>query len=243
MSTYSAILTQIIYNVTLYVDVSTLIFGTIGSICNLITFTGRQMRPSPSVFYLLCATVFQLLSILFGVGTRLAFYQFGSNFNSQPTGFCKLRYYFVVTLPFLASHYIFLSVFDRCLATSENVRIRAWSQNKVAYRLSATSMVVVFAISIHILIFYGVYNNICQIRPGSIYTFFFTAYLIIIVSLMPHLLMLIFSLITISALRKTGRRVIPSITVKNTQNHRRTQHLEFQLIKVSDFTLILINKT
>ncbi|CAF1454987.1 unnamed protein product [Didymodactylos carnosus] len=95
------------------------------------------MRQSSSVVYLLCATIFQLLAIIFCVSTRVAALQYGSTLDSRSAVYCKLRYYLGVALPALASYYMFLAIMDRCFATSENAGLRAWAQPKVACRLAA----------------------------------------------------------------------------------------------------------
>ncbi len=231
-SSYSATLEQIVSNITLYIDFVTLIFGIVGGICNLITLTSRQMRQSSAVFYLLCVTVFELFTIIFCVVLRLTVDRSSNSLQNRSAVFCKLRYYFVVTLPALASYYMCLASLDRCLSTSNKVRIRAWCQTKIAKRLAVGTLVVGFVISIHILIFYDIYNNNCEISPGSIYTFVFASYLIIIISFLPNVLMLIFSLITISAIRKSRQRVAQPMPVMRVPNHRRPQRLERKFIKV-----------
>jgi hypothetical protein len=235
MSTNSsspATLAQIVSSITLYTDYVTVIFGTIGGICNLITFTSRQMRQSSAVLYLLCATMFQLLTILYCVIMRLAYDRSGSNLQNQSAVFCKLRYYLVVTLPALASYYMFLTTLDRYLCTSDNARVRSWCQTKIAKRLAAATMIVGFVMSIHVLILYDIYNNMCQIRPGSAYTFVFAGYLVIVVTLLPDVLTVIFSLATVLAVRKSRQRVILTMTGNQIPNRRRAQHLEFKFIKV-----------
>jgi hypothetical protein len=231
-SSYSATLAQVVSNITLYIDYVTLISGTIGGICNLITFASRQMRQSSSVFYLLCAIVFQLLTILFCVTARLTVDRSTNNLQNYSPVFCKLRYYLVVTLPALASYYMCLTTLDRCLAISSKDGIRAWCQTKIAMRLAAGTLIVGLVISIHILIYYDVYNNLCQINPGSIYIFVFAGYLVIVVSVLPYLLMLIFSLITLSAIRKSRQRVAPAMIVVHILNHRRLRYFELKLFKV-----------
>ncbi|CAF1166221.1 unnamed protein product [Adineta steineri] len=239
MSSYASILTQILSNITLYIDYITLIFGTIGGICNLITFTSRQMRQSAAVFYLLYGTIFQLLTILYCVSMRLFYDRSGSNLQNESSIFCKLRYYFVVTLPALASYYMFLATLDRCFCTSINVKIRAWSEIKIAKRLSICMPIVGFIISIHIFILYDIYNNLCQIKPGSIYTFIFTGYLIVIVTFLPNILMLIFSLITVSAVRNSRQRVNTTNRVNSMPNGQRPQRLELKLIKIIVIQVVL----
>jgi hypothetical protein len=230
-STYVLTLTTIIRDVSLTINFVTLIIGTIGSICNLITFTAPQLRRNACAFYLLCATTFQLISILFGVPTRMALDSFESNWERQSIIFCKIRYYLVLTLSQLATLYMLLSIMDRCLATYDSVAIRAWSQLKVAHRLSASVLIVGFISNIHLLVFFTIYNNSCQAVPGSIYAFFIVGYTLIIVILLPHILMLILSVITFSNIKRVKRRVVP---VSNMQHHQNIYRFETHIVMVSN---------
>ncbi|UJR27924.1 hypothetical protein I4U23_009184 [Adineta vaga] len=117
-SAYVVTLSTTIRYISLTINFITLIIGTFGALCNLITFTSPQLRRNACIFYLVCATTFQLLSILFIVPSRMALDSFGSNLERESIIFCKIRYYLVVTLPELATYYILLSIMDRCLATS-----------------------------------------------------------------------------------------------------------------------------
>ncbi|CAF1464461.1 unnamed protein product, partial [Adineta steineri] len=226
---YSATLKQIISNISLYIDLVTYIIGIIGGIGNLITLTSRKIRQSSAALYLSCTSAFQLLSILICVSFRLFYDHSGSNLQNQSAVFCKVRYYSAVALPSLASYYMVFATLDRFLCTSDNARLRAWSQIKIAKRLATTMLIVGIVMSIHILILFDIYNNACQISPGSIYTFIYAGYLIIVVILLPHCLMFIFSLMTVRALIKSRKRVNCSTSENPVPIRRRA--LEFKLIK------------
>ncbi|CAF4210679.1 unnamed protein product, partial [Adineta steineri] len=142
-NTYAATLLAATSYVTLSIDLITLIIGIVGCICNLITFTAPQLRGNACIFYLLCATVFQMVSILFIIPNRLAANNFGSNFDPHSIIYCKIHYYLVITLPESATFHILLSIMDRCLATSTTARIRAWSDLKIAHRISAGIIIII----------------------------------------------------------------------------------------------------
>ncbi|CAF3957617.1 unnamed protein product [Adineta steineri] len=164
---YSATLKQIISNISLYIDLVTYIFGIVGGLGNLITLTSRKIRQSSAALYLSCTSAFQLLSILICVSFRLFYDHSGSNLQNQSATFCKVRYYSAVAPPSLASYYMVLATLDRFLCTSDNAKLRAWSQIKTAKRLAATMLIVGIVMSIHILILFDIYNSTCQISPGS----------------------------------------------------------------------------
>ncbi|UJR11085.1 hypothetical protein I4U23_015267 [Adineta vaga] len=154
----------------------------------------------------------------------------GGNLMNESAVFCKFRYYLAISLPELVSYYLALATMDRFFCTSENGRIRAWGQIKMVKRLSIAALIRGITMPIHIFILFDVYNNKCQISPGSIYIFVYAGYLIVVVIFLPHMLMLIFSLLTFMTLRKSRHRVMPTMIGKYKMNHR--EALELKFIKI-----------
>lgn len=226
-TSYSVWLGRLTSNIITYVDIITFIIGPIGCIGNLITYSSQQMRRSSAALYLICATISQLVTILVCDGIRVFYDHSGSNLQNQVVMFCKFRYYLAITLPALASYYVALASFDRFLCTSDDIRMRAWSQIKAAKLLALTMLIVSVVMPIHILILYDIYNNLCQINPTSVYRFIYAGYLIIVVIFLPHSLMLIFSLLTVINLRKSRQRVVPTTTGDRIPNRRKAFEVKF----------------
>ncbi|CAF0955883.1 unnamed protein product [Adineta steineri] len=228
-NTYAATLLAATSYLTLSIDLITFVIGTTGSVCNLIIFTAPRLRRNACVFYLLCATVFQLITIIFIVPVRLASNNFGSNLDNQSIIYCKIRYYLAITLPESATYYILLSIMDRCLATSTNAGIRAWSNLKVAYRMSVGILIFIFIANIQLIVFFTIYNNSCQIKPDSFETFYGPSYILILAMIIPYTLMLILSLKTYFQMKKMKQRIAP---VSNSSNHTQTSRFESQIIMI-----------
>lgn len=224
-NTYIAVLTVVTTYVPMIINFLTVTLGTLGGIGNLITFTAPRLRSNSCVFYLLCASVFQILSILFPISTRIAMDNFGNNLERQSIIFCKIRYYLSLTLPQLVTYYLLLAIIDRCFATSTHARIRSWNELKIAHRCSLASLILNAGGTAHALIFYGIYQNNCQIPPDNVYAAFFAVYLIVVITVLPHLLMLIFLIITMKNLKRNRQRISPEI-------QSRVKRLESQLILV-----------
>lgn len=68
--------------------------------------------------------------------------------------------------------------------------------------MSVIVFIITWLATLHTLVFYDIYNNTCQVPSGNNYTIFFAVFLVVIMTLLPHTLMLIFSLITFSNLKK-----------------------------------------
>ncbi|CAF1319252.1 unnamed protein product [Rotaria sp. Silwood1] len=117
------ILNQVISQITLYVPYFTIIIGTVGSFCNLLTFTSRQLRKNACAFYFLCSTIFDLIYITFGASTRLISDHYSYVLPRRSSVFCKWRTYLAVAIPALATFFLTLASIDRCLLTSH---LRKW---------------------------------------------------------------------------------------------------------------------
>jgi hypothetical protein len=232
-SAYVPTLSTTIQYLPSIINLISLIIGTIGGICNLITFTGPKVRRNACVFYLLCANIFQLFSILFVVPTRMALDNFGSNLEGQSIIFCKIRYYLAITLPELATYYLLLSILDRCLATFDDARIRAWSQLKVAHRLSAGLFIIGFVSNVHILVSYTIYNGSCQVILGNTYVLFFAISGLVVVILLPHTLMLILCVMTFVNMKRRKRG---AVAISNAQRQQQTRRFETHIIMVCNVT-------
>lgn len=225
-STYIAVLTTYL---PMIINFFTVILGTVGGIGNLITFTAPRLRSNSCVFYLLCASVFQILSILFLIPTRIALDNFGNTLEHQSIVFCKIRYYLSLTLPQLVTYYLLLAIVDRCFATSKHARIRSWNKFQIAHRCSLGVLILIAGGTMHVLIFFGIHQNTCQIPPDNGYAIFFAVYLIVVITLLPHLLMFIFSIITMNNLKQSRQRISPA---NSNGGQSRMKRLETQLILV-----------
>ncbi|CAF4313535.1 unnamed protein product [Rotaria socialis] len=78
-TTVSIIMGHISYSINIF----TIIFGTIGGTCTLITYTAAQFRRNACVFYLLCANSFQMISIIVPVSIRALVGYLGDNLERQ----------------------------------------------------------------------------------------------------------------------------------------------------------------
>ncbi|CAF4417139.1 unnamed protein product [Rotaria socialis] len=190
--------------VSYYGLIIVLAFGTFGCICNFITFTASQLRKNPCAFYFLGSTLFDLLSMTFGVSTRFAADHFDSNLHSSDRVYCKLRAYLVSTIPLVSMYLVLLSSFDRCMSSSVSVRFRSFSQMKIAYRATAIAIVVSLLSCSHILYSYDL-RPVCATMPGP-YAMFDGIFLVVWLGIIPHGLMLTFGFTTVMNIRQTKRR-------------------------------------
>ncbi|CAF3726974.1 unnamed protein product [Rotaria sordida] len=198
---------QIITNeMTYYGPIIILVIGIIGCLCNFITFTAPQLRKNSCAFYFLMSAVFELLSITFGLISRLAADHLGSTLINTNQVYCKSRVYLVSVLPLIATYLVLLSSIDRFLSSSVSVRLRSFSQIKIAYHATIGAIVIGFLSCIHILIGYDLRPR-CGILVGTFATFD-SMFVVFWLGVIPHVLMLIFGFLTFMNIQRTKKRVV-----------------------------------
>jgi hypothetical protein len=229
MNTTQAVLQQGIYQMTRGCVPFILLFvGTFGSIGNFLTFTSKQLRNNSCAFYFLCTAMFELLTICFGLISRIAD-QFGSLLQSQSRAYCKIRYYLAVTFPTVATYLLLMAAIDRCMSTSARSQYRTFSQLKMAHRLVPLVIILCMIACSHTLIFVD-HQPACLPQPGT-YSLFYSIYLISFSSVLPNGLLLSFGLWTIRNVKKIRHSIVPTILVSHRQ--RRKQKTDTQFVVVS----------
>jgi hypothetical protein len=226
---------------TYYGPIILLTIGITGCLCNFITFTAPQLRKTSCAFYFLIATMFELLSITFGLISRLAADHLGSTLINADGIYCKLRAYLVSALPLVATYLILLSSIDRCMSSSVQARLRSFSQIKMAHRATAVAIAIGFISCIHILVGYDLRPR-CAALPGA-FAMYDSMFVVFWLGVIPHVLMLIFGFLTIMNVRRTKKRVAvkptpappqPNGTTQTQKQQRREQKTDAQLIVVSN---------
>ena len=205
-----------------------LALGSLGSLGNFMTFTSRQLRRNSCAFYFLSTAMFELLTISFGLGSRIAD-QFGSTLQSTSRFYCKVRYYFALGFPTVASYLLLMTAVDRSMLTSPNVRCRAFSQLRTARRTVPCVITLCMVACSHTLFFVD-HQPSCLVQPGA-YSLFYSIFLIIFAGILPNALLLGFGLQTIRNIKKAWNRRTPTTVVSEQQQRR--QKTEHQLIIVS----------
>ena len=225
---------QLVTNqMTFYGPIFLLIIGIISCLCNILTFTSKQLRQNSCAFYFLCSSIFELLSITFGLISRLATDHFGSTLQNTNRFYCKFRAYSVSAIPLIATYFVLLSAIDRCLSSSKHARLRSFSQMKMAYRSALIVILLGLITCSHILFTYDLRPK-CGTLPGS-YAIFDGMFVVFWLGVIPHVLMLIFGSITWLHIRRTrkGRYMkqsrteekteIQLIIVRIVENHRKNR--------------------
>jgi len=221
-----SLLNNLTQNITFYCPIIIIIIGTIGCFCNFITFSSIKLRKNSCSLYFLGAAIFDLLTLDFGMLTRLLADHFGYILYQQSEVYCKIRQYLVTVLPAIATCFIVLAAMDRYMSTSSRITYRSLATIKYAKRIVPFSLIICSLSYVHYVIFVDL-RPTCILQGGA-YGFFTVVFSIVWTSLIPNLLMLGFGFGTQRNIRMTRRRVVP-INIQQ----RRVQRTETQLIKVS----------
>ena len=228
-SDYINTLNQVISGITLYVPYLIIIFGAIGSLCNLLTFSSKQLLHNPCALYFFFSSVFDLLYIMFGTLTNLMNDHYTYLLPSGSIIFCKLRTYLSVVMPTLATTFLAWASIDRCLLTSPSVKWRRLSGIVTArYVVSINIGFFLLAFS-HLLVYYelrlrNISSNTYSCVPGAgFYTTFISAFLLSWNSLF-YCTMFAASCITLQRVRASRKRVAPQ-TGRNIAYPKVDRHL------------------
>lgn len=206
-------LNQIISGITLYVPYFTIIFGTLGSIFNLLTFTSRQLWNNTCGLYFLCSAIFDLIYLMVGALTRLMSDHYPYVLPSRSVVYCKLRYFVSIIAPTLATFFVALASIDRCLLTSSSRKWRNFSKIKTARWITIISIVFWSLAFSHTLIFFDLQlinanTNVyaCAPKPG-IYSTFLGIFVLFFNTIFMYTIMIIPSKITLIRVRASRNRV------------------------------------
>ncbi|CAF3666291.1 unnamed protein product [Adineta steineri] len=205
---------------TLYIPLLTIIVGTLGSICNIITFSSKKLRYNSCAFYFLCSTIFDLIYLLFSSITRFMSDHYVNFLSNGPFLYCKCRTYLVVVMPILSSGFLMFASIDRFLSTSSSRKWRNFSKIHVAWRVSIITFVLVILSTSHVFFLFelqlkDINNKIyeCVPHPG-IYRIFVSIYLFLSSPFVVYTIMFICTISTCIRIRALRYRI------KHLQYHR-----------------------
>lgn len=128
-------------------------FGMIGNLLNCFILSQRELRYNPCAIYFLTSSIVNLISIVFGLTTRIL-----DGWQLDPTSeidwICKVRTFVVFTSRTMALWLIVLATIDRWLSSSLDYQRRRLSTKSNAYRGIIFSFLLSFIAYIHMIFCY-----------------------------------------------------------------------------------------
>jgi hypothetical protein len=129
---------------------------------------------------------------------------------------------------------------NRFAISSPNVNIRAFGRPCIARYIIAIIIIIWLILPVHLIIFNTIQNGRC-LMPG-LYPYYFTAYAIIVVTIIPPSMMIIFSILAARNIRRIRQRVHSQPVAQNntinihtpTNRHVgvRLKQYDYQLLKM-----------
>ncbi|CAF1229590.1 unnamed protein product [Adineta steineri] len=246
--TYS--LDNIVQQLNRYVSPAIFIFGVVGNTLNCLVLSQRTLRSNPCTLFLLVSSFIDIISILFGLPTRIL-----GGWNLDPTTtitwICKIRAFTVFSTRTMATWLIMLATIDRWLLSSTDVHRRQICSMKNVKRAIILSLIVSVLTYVHM--FYC-YNANIEDQPLKCYGNTETCRLITDLSyafisiLIPLIIMVIFGLLTISNVHRIHTRVHHQITTILDNNERmkmkkkmlHSKKLDHHLLRMLSVEVILL---
>ncbi|CAF5007746.1 unnamed protein product [Rotaria sp. Silwood1] len=231
-------LTNVRLNIGRYGLSTIIVLGNISNILTTLIFI-RVLRKqlNSCTMYLLASSIANIILIDTAVISSL----YGID-HPDPihllVAFCKLKFYGPHVLLMLSRSFKIASCIDRWALTSSNVRIRSFSQPKIARNVIIFLMLIWPIIPIFLAILSNIYSGRCS-QP-SYYAFPISMYSFIFVGSLPPLLMFLFGLLTWRNLKEIRSRIAP----ENDSTRYRLQRCDRDLMKmVAGETLVYLITT
>lgn len=219
-----------------YFSIFLLIFGVTGNLLNLLVLSQRSLRSNACAWLFLISSVFNLISLLIGLPTRVLS-SWTIVLTDEVEWLCQLRVFLVLTSRTAAAWLIVFATFDRWLLSCRHTHYRRLSKLKNAQR----GMICILFLSccIYSSIFYCYQANLhntplkcysqttmCRIISDQIYLCFTV--------LIPTILMIFFSLLTLSNIRRMHSRhempLLSELTQTMMRKRRRFRLLDRHLL-------------
>lgn len=216
-----------------------LVLGTVGNILNCLVFLQKTLRSNSCSMYFVAASISYLLFLDFGIGSSLYAVYYGDP-TTYNLPYCKFRVYFLSVCLCMARFILAFACIDRYVMCSENVRVRALSQPRIAAYVIAITTAVWILIPIHTLVYYTITNGRCTVPEG--YLYFNAGYSVIIGAVLPPAIMILFSILAVRNLRRVQQRArrtnaftdnaSATRSTATGQTHLRIKQHDYQLLKM-----------
>lgn len=201
------ILPAITSALSIYLPLIFIIFGIIGFIGNLFTYTQRALRSNTCCIYSLVGSIVDVLNLLFGLLPNGLTAAFGIVLPwTQTTPLCKFSVFLIVFLPHLSANCLLFAIIDRYAATCAlQSRLRRMVQLKLTPIIIILAILISFLCTMYNLFYFESFSSsFCisndPLTPSILY--------IIFVGLSQPIVMLVFVLLTQRNVHQSHRRIV-----------------------------------
>jgi hypothetical protein len=191
--------------VTIYGGLFLVVAGVIGNGMNIFIFSSvRNYRSAPCTFYFLIASIFNIMYITINLISRIVSTGYGFDLTRTSTAWCKIRTFCLFTLSLITLTCSCLATIDQYFATSQNVRLRRYSNIKWAHRIVIIMIIIWCFHGIAPLIFFEIpaTTKTCM-NINSGYDIYARIYLLGLVCAIPVFVMITFGCLIYNNIRQT----------------------------------------
>jgi len=224
-------------------------FGNLGNLLTIAVFAQARQRRNSCSLYLLIMTICNLICLDIGILPII----FSLDYTDIRTKYeiaCKLQFYIRHASFQMMRTCKVLACFDRYALSSMSVRIRAFSQYKIAVRLIFITGLFWSLFIIQFASKRSIKNQLCSIH-NHFYTLIYTIYYLFFAGIIPPLLILIFSFLLMKNLKQMrthiqsqspSRKTTITILRKRDRDLMRMVLIEvlFYFINTMPFSIFLI---
>ena len=201
--------TTISAQINCYFSLTLFVFGTVGNVLNILVLSQRSLRSNSCAWLFLLSSIFNLISILSGLTTRIIA-DWTYDITDTVGWICKVRVFVLVTARTIAVWLIMLATLDRWLLSCLDALYRQMSSLRHAQQESI--LIIFMSLIFYAPIFYCHDANLnnapmkcysrtikCRIFVDQIYT--------CLTTLFPLMLMFFFGFLTMRNVRRAKRRL------------------------------------
>jgi hypothetical protein len=194
---------------TLYISITIYIFGIVGNFLNILVLSQRCFHSNPSAILFLISSLTGIIVIVAGLTNRIT-YNWSADLTTSIDWICKLRNLFLYSARTITLWTLVVATIDRWLSSSANVYWRQMSSIKNVRRSMLVVLLYTCILNAPIIYCYDIgqtdtlimcygSTNACRLGTDLAYAFGST--------LMPLLVMLIFSILIIRNVRFINNRI------------------------------------
>ena len=190
---------------TVYGGYFILLIGVSGNGINILVFlTTRTYRTIAFTFYLLIASIHNLIYISLSLTTRILSTGYGIDPTRTSQIWCKIRQFLIITTPLIALTCSCLATIDQFLTTSQNASLRRRSNIKLAHRIVLIIIIIWCLHGIPVALFRNISptTNTC-VNTNAAYAIYTSVYILGLLCVIPVSTMIIFGYLTYRNIRQT----------------------------------------
>ncbi|CAF1653837.1 unnamed protein product, partial [Didymodactylos carnosus] len=210
-----------------YVGPVLFVLGIIGNFLNVIIFRSKTLRVYSCSMYYLVQSIVHLVFFCTVLPIRYLLESFQIDLTVQSGSFCKFHLVTLYVIRILSPCLLIWSCLDRYLSSSSNSKYRQMSQVKITKYTIPITIVCCFLLLIYVPIHFDVYQTtptsapVCYVESIQ-YSRFHSIIYAITSGVLPQILSILFSLLTLKNVRNQRQRIQHTISTVNTSTlHQR----------------------